>query len=319
MTVGTKRVAVLIVAALIVLIGAGIGVEVLHRSPTDNEERAIVGGVEAAPQAQVPTTKEELGQLLFHDGRLSGDGSTSCSSCHSPNEAFTDSKPLSDGYSRGSLYFRNTPTLINASKMPSYYWDGRFSQGYLATVARDHIAEAHFMNLDGRLLVERMRQVPEYEDGFIQAFGSEVSYGKVLNSVVAYLETLESSEDNPYLSFRDGNQSALNPQAKRGLDLFEGKAGCVRCHSGELLSDGEYHALGVPDNASIFAEPLRHITFRRFFRTLGVGEFVTMRDDPGRYALTFDEGDRGKFRTPSLLGSRQDRAVYAQRRVRHAD
>ena len=125
--------------------------------------------------------------------------------------------------------------------------------------------------------------------------------GNVLNSVVAYLETLESSEDNPYLSFRDGNQSALNPQAKRGLDLFEGKAGCVRCHSGELLSDGEYHALGVPDNASIFAEPLRHITFRRFFRTLGIGEFVTMRDDPGRYALTFDEGDRGKFRTPSLL------------------
>ena len=163
----------MIAVALIVLIGAGIGVEVLHRSPTDNEERAIVGGVEAAPQAQVPTTKEELGQLLFHDGRLSGDGSTSCSSCHSPNGAFTDSQSLSDGYSRGSLYFRNTPTLINASKMPSYYWDGRFSQGDLASVARDHIAEAHFMNLDGRLLVERMRQVPEYEEGFIQAFGSE--------------------------------------------------------------------------------------------------------------------------------------------------
>ena len=182
-----------------------------------------------------------------------------------------------------------------------YDWDGRFSQGDLATVVRDHIAEAHFMNLDGRLLVERMRQVPEYEQGFIEAFGSEVSYGKALNALVAYLETLESSEDNPYLGFRAGNDGALSAQARRGLDLFEGKAGCVQCHSGELLSDGDFHALGVPDNDVIFSEPLRHITFRRFFRTLGVGEFITMRDDPGLFALTHDEGDRGKFRTPSLL------------------
>ena len=261
----------------------------------------VVSDVEAAPLEQIPATREELGRLLFYDGRLSGDGSTACASCHDPNDAFTDSKPLSAGYSRGSLYFRNTPTLINASKMPVYDWDGRFSQGDLATVVRDHIAEAHFMNLDGRLLVERMRQVPEYEQGFIEAFGSEVSYGKALNAVVAYLETLESSEDNPYLSYKAGNQNALSPQAQRGLSLFEGKAGCAGCHSGGILSDGDFHALGVPDSDVIFAEPLRHITFRRFFRTLGVGDFVTMRDDPGLSALTHDEDDRGKFRTPSLL------------------
>lgn len=287
--------------ALIVVACVGLGVKLLSSDDDGNSGKAVVSGVEAAPRMQTPTTREALGRLLFHDGRLSGDGSTSCSSCHSLADAFTDAKPLSDGYSRGSLYFRNTPTLINASKMPVYYWDGRFSQGDLATVVRDHIAEAHFMNLDGRLLVERMRQVPEYEQGFIEAFGSEASYGKALNTVVAYLETLESSADNPYLSFRAGNESALSAQARRGLDLFEGKAGCVRCHSGELLSDGDFHALGVPDNDSIFAEPLRHATFRRFFRTLGVGDFITMRDDPGLSALTHDEGDRGKFRTPSLL------------------
>ena len=278
-----------------------IGIMSATGKPDRDARTSIVGGVEAALRTQAPTTTEELGRLLFHDGRLSGDGSTSCVSCHIPNEAFTDAKPLSDGYSRGVLYFRNTPTLINASKMPVYDWDGRFSQGDLASVVRDHIAEAHFMNIDGRLLVKRMRQVPEYERGFIQTFDSEVSYGKVLNALVAYLETLESSEDNPYLSFMSGNRNALSSQARRGLDLFEGKAGCVSCHSGALLSDGDFHALGVLDNHSIFAEPLRHITFRRFFRTLGVGEFTTMRDDPGLFALTFEEEDRGKFRTPSLL------------------
>ena len=251
--------------------------------------------------AVAPDSIEDLGRLLFHDGRLSGDGSTSCATCHDPNNAFTDGKPLSDGYSRGNLYFRNTPTLLNASKMPVYDWDGRFAQGDLATVVRDHIAEAHFMNLDGRLLVERMRQVPEYEDGFKQLLGSEVSYGKVLNAVAAYLQTLESSSANPYVAYRAGDQNALSAQAQRGLELFEGKAGCVGCHSGDLLSDGEFHNLGVQDNPSIFEEPLRHITFRRFFRMFGVSEYATMRDDPGLYALTADAADRGKFRTPSLL------------------
>ena len=297
----THRFVPLFAVALIAVVGVGFGLKFLSSDHDGDSGKAIVGGVEAAPGMQAPTTQEALGRLLFHDGRLSGDGSTACSTCHSPTNSFTDTKTLSDGYSRGSLYFRNTPTLVNASKMPVYYWDGRFSQGDLATVVRDHIAEAHFMNLDGRLLVERMRQVPEYEQGFIQAFGSEVSYGKALNAVVAYLETLESSQDNPYLSFKSGNESALSAQARRGLDLFEDKAGCVQCHSGELLSDGDFHALGVPDNDSIFAEPLRHATFRRFFRTLGVGDFIAMRDDPGLSALTHDGGDRGKFRTPSLL------------------
>ena len=147
----------------------------------------VVAGPNHDLQIQIPTTMEELGRLLFHDGRLSGDGSTSCASCHKINPAFADGKALSDDYSRGNLYFRNTPTLINAGKMPVYNWDGRFAQGDLASVVRDHIAEAHFMNLDGRLLIERMRQVPEYEQSFIQVFGSEVSYGKVLNALVAYL------------------------------------------------------------------------------------------------------------------------------------
>ena len=294
----------LLLTASIILVAAiaVAGLALRSSASVEGDARSTESARPAASSLAVaPDSIEDLGRLLFHDGRLSGDGSTSCATCHDPNNAFADGKPLSDGYSRGNLYFRNTPTLLNASKMPVYDWDGRFAQGDLATVVRDHIAEAHFMNLDGRLLVERMRQVPEYEDGFKQLLGSEVSYGKVLNAVAAYLQTLESSSDNPYLAYRAGDQNALSAQAQRGLDLFEGKAGCVSCHSGDLLSDGEFHSLGVQDNPSIFEEPLRHITFRRFFRMFGVSEYATMRDDPGLYALTADAADRGRFRTPSLL------------------
>ena len=297
-----NRKLVLIVAAILVVAVAAAGLATSLSASV--EGGALPSGLDSPAPASLsvaPTSVEELGRLLFYDGRLSGDGSTSCATCHDPNNSYADGKPLSDGYSRGNLYFRNTPTLLNASRMPVYDWDGRFAQGDLATVVRDHIAEAHFMNLDGRLLVERMRQVPEYEDGFKQHFGSEVSYGKVLNALVAYLQTLESSSDNPYLAYTAGDTNALGSQARRGMELFEGKAGCVQCHSGDLLSDGQFHNLGVPDNSQIFEDPQRHITFRRFFRMFGVGEYVTMRDDPGLYALTADDADRGKFRTPSLL------------------
>ncbi|MCE2457519.1 MAG: c-type cytochrome [Dehalococcoidia bacterium] len=300
-SVNIKRVAAAIALAAVVLAAVGASAVYLTSGSITDEGESAAGGVEAAPDLKLAATQVELGHLLFYDGRLSGDGSTSCATCHDPNNAYMDGEPLSAGYSRGNPYFRNTPTLLNASKMPFYDWDGRFAQGDLATVVRDHIAEAHFMSLDGRLLVERMRQVPEYEESFKGVFGSEVSYGKVLNAVAAYLQTLESSDDNPYLAYKSGDTDALSTQARRGLDLFEGKAGCVQCHSGDLLSDGQFHNLGVPDNSLIFEDPQRHITFRRFFRMFGVSEFVTMRDDPGLYALTTDEADRGKFRTPSLL------------------
>ena len=209
--------------AFVVAIAAGLAV----RSSSSVEGDALssgFGNFDSSSLAVAPATIKDLGRLLFYDKRLSGDGSTSCATCHDPNDAFADGKPLSDDYSRSNPYFRNTPTLLNASQMPVYDWDGRFAQGDLATVVRDHFAEAHFMNLDGRLLVERMRQVPENEDGFVQLLGSEVSYGKVLNAVVAYIWTLESSADNPYVAHMAGDQIALSAQRKRGLGLFEGKA-----------------------------------------------------------------------------------------------
>ena len=131
-------------------------------------------------------------------------------------------------------------------------------------------------------------------------FDGDVSYGRILSSLSAFVETL-TSKNHPYLNYRDGVTNALSTEAREGLELFQGKAGCAQCHSGDLLSDGEPHALGVPENPAIFQEPQRHITFRRFFRGLGVSEYATLRQDVGLFALTLDEVDRGRFRTPSLL------------------
>ena len=244
------------------------------------QRRSATDAVEVRPPSSVAAvaTAEELGALLFFDPRISGDAQVSCSSCHLPDQAWSDGMALSAGYT-STLYFRNTPTLLNASQMPVLDWDGRFEQSDMTSLVRDHLTEAHFMNVDGRLMVERLRQ---------------------LSALAAFVGPL-ASEDHPYQRYLDGDSSALSPQARAGLRLFAGKAGCAQCHSGPLLSDGELRSLGVPENVDIFQEPLRHITFRRFFRAFGVGEYVTMRDDPGLYALTFNDADRGAFRTPSLL------------------
>ena len=184
--------------------------------------------------------------------------------------------------------------------MPLLDWDGRFAADDMDSLVRDHLAEAQCMNVDGRLMVERLRQVPVYEVAFQELYGGDVPYGRVLKALSAFVGTLNSG-NHPYLRFLDGDQSALDARAKSGLELFQGWAGCAQCHSGDLLSDGAMHVLGVPDNPEVFNDPLRHITFRRFFRLQGVTSYASMRSDPGLYALTSNESDRGKFRTPSLL------------------
>lgn len=251
----------------------------------------------AAPTAANPKMVA-LGKALFFDPRLSGDATISCATCHDPNQSFTDGLELSKGYP-GTLYFRNTPSLINASLQKSFYWDGRMSGDDLPTLVRDHISEAHFMQADGRLVIERLRQIPEYVAQFDEAAGGEPSYGRILGSVTAFVSTLRSGEA-PIDRHLNGDASALNDSARRGMALFEGKAGCISCHNGPLLSDQSFHNTGVPVNQKIFTDPERHITFRRFMRTIGVGECATLDHDIGCQCVSKDHKEDGRFRTPSL-------------------
>ncbi|MFT5326499.1 MAG: cytochrome c peroxidase [Planctomycetaceae bacterium] len=240
----------------------------------------------------------DLGRQLFFDPRLSGDATISCATCHSPEHGWADGIALSKGYP-GTRYFRNTPTVVNAALGRLMYWDGRLPSSDLPTLVRDHISEAHFLQADGRLVIERMRQVPEYERQFKSAFGGEPSYGRILNAVAAFVSSL-TSQEVPFDKFLAGDEAAISEEARRGLEIFKGKAGCIQCHDGAMLSDGKFHSLGLNANPEIFQDPLRHITFRRFFRTLGVPDYAAMRQDAGLYCVTKVKHDRELIRTPTL-------------------
>ncbi|HFC12443.1 MAG TPA: c-type cytochrome, partial [Anaerolineae bacterium] len=284
----------LVVNYLLTLQGEGVVTAAYELDPIK-----IIRPAETAntPFAEPPKTYEDakvlLGKYLFFDPRLSADATVSCATCHNPDLAFTEGSALSQGYT-GTGYFRNTPTLMNSAFYDRLYWDGRMDGSDMPTLVRDHITEAHFMANDGRLMTERIKQVPEYVKLFEDAWGSGPSFGGILKSITAYVQSLNTGA-TPYDLYMAGDKSALSEDAIAGLELFD--ANCATCHSGNLFTDGEFYATGVPENGNIWAEPLRHITFRRFTRQLGVPNYRNLVADPGLFALTKADEDMGVFRT----------------------
>ncbi|MCH8322229.1 MAG: photosynthetic protein synthase I [Proteobacteria bacterium] len=252
---------------------------------------------------EINTEKARLGEMLFFDTRLSGDTGNSCSSCHDPATGWGDRQGLSAGYSSIS-YFRNAPGLFNVGNRNFLMWDGRLDGADLGTLVRDMITESHTMNMDSRLAQERLKQVPEYSVLFDEGFGGDPYGGKIYGAIAEYLKTIRTT-NAPFDAFLKGDISALSDSAKRGMDLFAGKAGCAQCHSGALLSDGDLYATGVPDHPDLQSEAGRQITLLRFFATMGTPNYMNLRADVGHYVVTKDKADIGKFITPSLWDSSQ--------------
>jgi cytochrome c peroxidase len=241
-----------------------------------------------------------LGKQLFFDNRLAGDWGSSCASCHSPAKGFGDGKALSAAYT-SMEYFRNSPTLINMRHRTRFMWDGRLDGSDPGTAVRDMVTEAHFMNADGRIVQERLKQIPEYVKLWEDAFGKGSDpYGpRMFNALGAFMQTLES-RNVPFDRFAKGDATAISEQAKLGMQVFNGKGGCVQCHNGPIASDGKLHRLGVPEHPDVLANPLRTITMLRHYSTSGMPNYMAARTDVGSYAITKAQADIGKFQTPSL-------------------
>lgn len=249
--------------------------------------------------APVKPALVELGRHLFFDPRLSGDGSRSCASCHIPSQGFADGEPLSRGYN-GTEYFRNAPGLLSVRLKPRLMWDGRGAN--LAGVVREMVLSAQFMNGNTDIIVERIRQIPHLFVLWRRAFGesSERRGEQAFQAIAEYLKTLDFGRSAVDSTLR--GEAGLPPLADEGMRLFTGKAGCIACHNGPLLSDGKPHRLGVPDHAALTRDPLRTISLLHHYAESGLANPMVERGDIGVYAISKNAGDRGSFITPSLRG-----------------
>jgi cytochrome c peroxidase len=226
---------------------------------------------EVAQPAQNPTTpaKVALGQQLFFDPRLSGDGKLACVSCHVPALGWADGRATGIG-AGGQKLSRNVPTVLNSAYYAGFFHDGRANS--LEEQALGPLLNPLEMNADPQQVVRTLRGIPEYRKRFREAFGEEPSLEGVAKALAAFERTLVS-KDSAFDRWLQGEESALSPQAKRGLEVFTGKADCTACHKGPNFSDGAFHNIGVPGSGTT---------------------------DMGRFDVTRNPEDRGAFKTPSL-------------------
>lgn len=243
--------------------------------------------------------KVELGKLLYFDPRLSGDGSTSCASCHEPSLGWGDAGEISRGYP-GTKHWRNSQSVLNAAYYNKLFWAGEVTS--LESQANSAITGNLAGNGDPMMIEERLRQIPEYVRRFKKVFGQNPLYSDALKAISAFEREVPVSRNVPFDAYIKGDKTALSEKTVKGMELYEGKAGCIQCHNSALFSDQDYHALGVPKNPAFEEDPLRQIALRYQHFARGVDEELYRKADSdlGLYYTTKNENDKGRFRTPSL-------------------
>lgn len=210
-----------------------------------------------------------LGRALFYDPIVSLDSTLSCASCHLQSSAFGDNLKVSRGYHGRAVGVRNTPPLFNLFVRNSFFRDGGIPR--LEQVALAPMQSPKELHQPLEDLVRRLEKDKKWVDRFKKLASREITPYSVTRALASYQRSLVSL-NSPYDKYMDGDDSAINESAKRGLQLFFSKAKCYSCHSGPFFSDDQFRHIGL------FSE--------------GV--------DSGRAQIAYKWSEFGKFRTPTL-------------------
>jgi cytochrome c peroxidase len=221
--------------------------------------------------ATKPITPAQLGRKLFFDPILSSNRSISCASCHKEKFAFADTSATSLGvFQRKGV--RNTPSAMNTALQSAFFWDGRAAT--LEEQALAPIANPIEMNLPVDSAVARLNASKKYQQYFQQAFHEKPSKANLAHALAEFERTLESV-DTPFDDWAgNGSQSAISASAKRGMELFNGKANCIKCHFGPDFNSSEFRNIGLFNGKQL--------------------------NDSGRAAITQKPDDLGRFKIGPL-------------------
>lgn len=192
----------------------------------------------------------KLGKDIFYDQNLSDNNKMSCATCHLPENAFTDLKTRSQSNVEGKTVLRNSPSLYNAVFAKRFFYDLRAF--YLEQQAEHVIYNQDEFNTSYESIIKKLKTKPEYKKAFRSAFKngeiSKENFSKALSSYVASLYSFESDFDK-FMR----NEKEISDDAKKGYNLFMGKANCATCHfaphfSGlvpPFFNENESEVLGV--------------------------------------------------------------------------
>jgi cytochrome c peroxidase len=221
--------------------------------------------------------KVNLGKKLFFDPMLSQNNDVSCASCHSAENGWADGLETSIGHNqlRGK---RNAPSIVNSVFLPTAFWDGRAES--LEQQALMPIQDPVEMAQDLDELLVELNNVSSYREQFKQVFASSPIDRQQLSSALASFQRTIVSKANKLDTFiaqvdEKGSSDALNDEELWGLDIFRRNGRCVNCHMGPEMTDHKFENVGLT-------------YYKRFY------------EDLGRYNVTKNNADIGKFKTPGL-------------------
>jgi cytochrome c peroxidase len=243
-----------------------------ERLPLDTVPLGLPAERPAPKDNPLTEAKVRLGRRLFFDPILSGDGRVACASCHRPDHGFAGPEPRAVG-AGGRVGTRNAPSLLNRAFGAAFFWDGRAAS--LEEQALHPIESPLEMGSSVPDALKRLGAHKEYPAAFRAAFGDGVSAANLARALASFERVLLAG-DSRVDRFRAGKFGVLTDSERQGLWLFESRGGCWRCHSGQNFSDEAYHNTGVAWGGA--------------------------PADLGRHAVTRQEADRGRFKTPSLRG-----------------
>ncbi len=256
---------VAVIFAIVLLVGWGLSPPVLAaksdylpskkmRIPKDN---------------QLTPERIELGKALFFDPRLSDTNQMSCATCHNPSLYWTDGLKKAVG-NKSQQLTRATPTIVNVGHSRRLFWDGRARS--LEEQASGPIKSSVEMNQDIQVLIQELKAIPGYIDLFNKAYpGEGITEKTIGKGLASFQRSIVSAYNSPFDRWVAGDENALSAAAKRGFELFDGKARCSVCHEGQHFTDGSFHNIGLNNG-----------------------------DDIGRYEFVKVNVMKGAFKTPTL-------------------
>lgn len=289
-----KRLTVLVAGAAL-----GVASALVSATAADVPPLAPLGDPPIPADNPQSDAKVELGKMLFWDPRVGGDASTACVTCHEPDQGWGFNDSLSRGYP-ATVHWRNSQTVVNSAYLSKLFWAGAASS--LEKQAPSAAKGAVAGNGENDVMETRLAFIPEYRKRFKEIFGTEWPViGDAWRAIAAFERTMIHN-DTPVDRYLKGDEAALTDQQKAGMELFNGKAGCIQCHNGALASDEKYYNLGVPPAERWNEDGLAQVTFRYEQYAKGVTQemYRKIKDDAGLYYRTKQKADLGKFRTAPL-------------------
>jgi cytochrome c peroxidase len=188
--------------------------------------------------------KADLGSLLFFDPRLSANGSMSCATCHNPSLGWQDGQKAAIGV-HGNALARSTPTILDLAWAGPLMWDGRRDE--LEDQVSGPITAPTEMDGSVTQAVQLVSSLPVYRRLYARAYGkAPVSFDRLAQAISTF-ERTEVSNRSPFDRWIDGETNILSAPARRGFELFNGRANCAACHSGWRFTDDGFHDIGLPD------------------------------------------------------------------------